>query len=91
MAINSNVDADQRKETNETNGQSMRDSRRETRTPNKILATKQSSQEERKKDKQNYINNLATQAEMTAHRRDMKESYDITRTLAGKEEIFQNQ
>ena len=44
-----------------------------------------------RKDKQNYINDLATQAEMTAHRRDMKESYDITRTLAGKEEIFQNQ
>ena len=44
VAINSNTDADQRKETN---GQSMQDSRRETRTPSKILATKQSSQEER--------------------------------------------
>ena len=46
VAINSNVDADQRKETN---GQSMRDSRRETRIPSKTLATKQSSQVERKK------------------------------------------
>ena len=37
-----------------------------------------------RKDKQNYINDPATQAEMAAHRRDMKELYDITRTLAGK-------
>ena len=37
-----------------------------------------------RKDKQNYIKDLATQAEMAVHRRDMKELYDITRTLAGK-------
>ena len=48
-AINSNMDTDQRKETKETNGQLMPDSGRETRTPNKILATKQSSEDERKK------------------------------------------
>ena len=34
--------------------------------------------------KQSYINDLATQTEMAVHRRDMKELYDITRTLAVK-------
>ena len=37
-----------------------------------------------RKDKQNYINDPAKQAEMTAHRRNMKELCDITRTQAGK-------
>ena len=49
VAIKSNMDADQRKETNETNGQSMQNSRRETKIPSNILATKQSNQKERKK------------------------------------------
>ena len=37
-----------------------------------------------RKDRQNYSNDLATQAKMAAHRRNMKYLYEITRTLAGK-------
>ena len=44
-----------------------------------------------RKDKQNYINDPATQAEMAVHRRDMKELYDITRTLAGNRRNPSNQ
>ena len=62
----------------------MQDSRRETRAPSKILATKKAVKKSAIKDKQNYITDIATQAEMAAHRRDIKGIYDITRTLAGK-------
>ena len=51
-------------------------------TPKLNKADKKSSQE----NKQNCINDLATQAEKAAHRRDM-ELYDITRTLAGKRNL----
>ena len=37
-----------------------------------------------RKDKQDNTNNPATQAEIAAHRRDIKELYDITRTQVGK-------
>ena len=37
-----------------------------------------------KKDKRNYIAELATEAEKTAEQRNMKELYTITRILSGK-------
>ena len=80
VTINSNMDSDQRKQRN---GQSMQDSRRETKTP-KYWQLNKAVKKSARKDKQNYINDPATQAEMAAHRRDMKKLYGITRKLAGK-------
>lgn len=74
MAANNDMDVYQRKETNETNDQSMQNRREKGNQEHqtKYWQFNKAVKKSARKDKQNYSNDRATQAEMAACRRDMK-------------------